>query len=238
MRTSIRLFSAAVLLTAVGCGDDEKSASTSPPAGGYSGPAYGQGGAYGGYGGGGDGQIQFNDNAPSNDAAAKTAQEAVPLGEIAFTDLNGQLKQLKELAGQKNVVVVLVRGLQAAGAPLCPYCATQTSRLITNYQEFKDRDAEVVVVYPLATGRDKSELTSFLTNAKQQLQQPGAETPFPVWLDVDLAAVTQLGLQAQLAKPSTYILDKQGRVRYAYVGSHMADRPSIKALLAQLDVLK
>lgn len=236
MRARLLLLIALLFLFPAGCGDDDKSSDSSQPApGGYGGGGYG-GSGYG-PGAGGGGQYQFNDNATNNEAAAQTAQQTVPLAEVAFSDLNGQPKHLKDLQG-KNLVVVLVRGQQVAGGALCPYCATQTSRLITNYQEFKNREAEVVVVYPLAAGREKQELTVFLDNAKKLVNQPGAETPFPVWLDLDLAAVNQLGLQADLAKPTTYILDKQGRVRFAYVGAHMADRPSIKAMLAQLDALK
>ena len=52
---------------------------------------------------------------------------------------------------------------------------------------------------------------------------------------IDLTAVDALGIRADLSKPATYILDKQGEVRFAYVGRDLADRPSVKALLDQLD---
>jgi peroxiredoxin len=218
-------------LALAACGDDstQKSAGNGspPPAGGP--PGYGGSGSP--YGGGqpGGAQIEFNDNAATN------ASTDVPLSEMKFTDVDGNAKQLKDL-GEKNLVVVVVRGMQVQGV-VCPYCATQTSRLIKSYQEFKDREAEVVVIYPLAAGRNKQELDTFLTRSKQAINEPGAETPFPVWLDVDLHAVDVLGLRADLAKPTTYILDKQGRIRFAHVGS-MTDRPSIKVMLAQLDALK
>jgi peroxiredoxin len=64
-----------------------------------------------------------------------------------------------------------------------------------------------------------------------------AEPAFPVVLDRNLAAVDRLGIRGAKAKPSTYILDRQGRVVYAYVGSGQADRPSVKAVLDQLDKL-
>ena len=46
------------------------------------------------------------------------------------------------------------------------------------------------------------------------------------WLAVEL-----LGIRKDLSKPATYILDGEGRVRFAYVGNSLADRPSVKALL-------
>ena len=54
---------------------------------------------------------------------------------------------------------------------------------------------------------------------------------------VELKAVDHLGIRKDLSKPATYILDKQGQTRFAYVGDSLADRPSVKALLEQLDAL-
>ena len=53
-------------------------------------------------------------------------------------------------------------------------------------------------------------------------------------LDVELRAVDQLGIRADLSKPATYIVDKQGQVRFAYVGATIADRPSVQSMLEQL----
>ena len=63
------------------------------------------------------------------------------------------------------------------------------------------------------------------------------KVPFALLLDQDLKAVELLGIRGDLAKPSTYILDKQGNAVFAFVGESTADRPSVKALLAQLDKL-
>lgn len=56
----------------------------------------------------------------------------------------------------------------------------------------------------------------------------------PVALDVSLIAVRQLGIEDNLAKPTSLIIDKAGVVRYAYVGKTIADRPSVKDLLNEL----
>ena len=61
--------------------------------------------------------------------------------------------------------------------------------------------------------------------------------PFPIVLDVELSAVKELGIRDNLSKPATFILDKYGQVRFAYVGTGIADRPSVKAILNQLDAL-
>ena len=54
-------------------------------------------------------------------------------------------------------------------------------------------------------------------------------------LDKECQACERLGIRDDLAKPSTYILDKRGNLVYAYVGETSTDRPSVKAILKQLD---
>src|SRR5207249_7231627 len=105
----------------------------------------------------------------------------------------------------------------------------QTSRLISQYDEFSKRNAEVLLVFP----GPKDYLGRFIKNAETESDHQ--RTPFPVLLDENFAAVDKLGIRGQLAKPSTYIIDKAGQVRFAYVGATLSDRPSVKALLKQLD---
>ena len=67
---------------------------------------------------------------------------------------------------------------------------------------------------------------------------PNEDIPYPILLDINLTGVDQLGIRAELAKPSTYIIDREGRVRFAYVGESIADRPTVDSVLRQLDQLK
>jgi len=57
-------------------------------------------------------------------------------------------------------------------------------------------------------------------------------------LDLDLDAVDKLGIPAQLAKPSRFVVNKQGDVILSYVGSNPGDPLSIKAMLNLLDYLQ
>jgi peroxiredoxin len=150
---------------------------------------------------------------------------------LSFVDTQGRTYSLEQFRGQKNVVLVFLRGFSGA---ICPYCTAQTSRLISNYGQFAERDAEVLAVYP----GDSAHLGEFLEAARNQSQPPAADMPFPVLLDADFQAVDRLAIRGNLAKPSTFIVDRQGQVRFAYVGAHLSDRPSVKALLAQLDAIE
>lgn len=174
-------------------------------------------------------QIQFKDKVQSQDVGEES------ICDFVFTDINGNEASLKEYLGKKSVVLVVTRGF--AGS-VCLYCATQTSRLLSNYSQFAKRDAEVVVVFPIETPDDSKRHRDFVVSVKNKLDTPIEKVPFPILLDVQLKAVDQLGIRKDLSKPATYILDKQGQTRFAYVGESLADRPSVKALLEQLDMLK
>lgn len=150
------------------------------------------------------------------------------LGEVEFVDTDGNTVKLDQFKGDKNILLVFTRGFSGQ---LCPYCTTQTSRLIASYDKFVALDTEILLVYP----GQKEQLGDFKKASMTESEED--EFPFPVLLDEDLTAVNRLEIAAQLAQPSTFIIDKEGSVRLAYVGSNPADRPSVKALLAQLEAL-
>lgn len=173
-----------------------------------------------------------------DDAASNTPVDGCDVGSLQFVDIDGQPTDLKRFLGKKNVVVVVTRG-NTSGADggtsygnICLYCATQTSRLVANYPSFRERDAEVVVVFPLKELADRGSLGDL----REALRREGTEgdPPFPLVLDVAMQAVDQLGIRADLSKPATYIVDKQGQVKFAYVGANIADRPSVQSMLDQL----
>ena len=172
--------------------------------------------------------IQFKDDVTANDSLDKD------LTALTFTNKEGQQVALKDFLGQKHVILVITRGY--AGS-ICPYCATQTSRLIANYSKLQAQNAEVLVVYPLEKPADTPRLDDFVARAVSSLPAAEHKVPFPLLLDVELKAVDELGIRRDLSKPATYIFDKEGQLRFAYVGTSLADRPSIKALLDQLGQL-
>lgn len=177
-------------------------------------------------------QIQFKDDVTAN----ATGDDNV-LQELKFVGKDGQETRLRDLYAKQNVVLVMTRGYNGA---ICPYCSTQTARLIANYQKIKDRNAEVVVVYPLEKSDDIPRLDDFVKKVFE-MDPKAAELksiPFPILLDVDLVAVDGLGIRRDLSKPATYIIDSSGKLRFAYVGESLSDRPSVAAILKQLDAIK
>ncbi len=175
-----------------------------------------------------DDSIRFVDDLTTN----TTVEDDI--SGLVFTDKQGQQIALRDYLGKKPLVLVITRGYSGS---ICPYCATQTSRLIANYEKFRERNAEVIVVYPLEKPADQPNLDLFVAKAVSSLPAGEQQVPFPLLLDIELKAVDKLGIRRSLSKPATYIFDKEGKVQFAYVGNSLSDRPSVKAMLDQLDRL-
>jgi peroxiredoxin len=177
----------------------------------------------------GPADIHFKDDVTTN------AVPADGLLDLSFVDQAGKSVKPRDLVGKKNLVLVFTRGYNGS---ICPYCSSYTSGLITNYPAISQRGSEVLVVYPIAKPDQKQRLDEFLKATFVRSGDGVTKTPFPVVLDIGLAAVNALGIRKDLSKPATYIFDKGGHVRFAYVGSSLNDRPSIKVILRQLDALQ
>ena len=170
---------------------------------------------------------QFKDEAPTN----------VPLDRefpSVFVDKDGKTIDLKEFRGKKSVVLVVLRGVpQGFGGAFCLGCLGQVSGILAKKDEIAKRGAEVVILFP---GPSET-VDQFIGQARAETEgQP--ELPYPLVLDRDFAITNRLDIRGDLAKPSTYILDLKGDLVYAYVGSSLTDRPSINAILSQLDKLQ
>jgi len=216
-RTGLRLagFSFLAVIVLAGCGKDVEE--FKPVKYDYSGPidltAFAK---------------QFLDDPP----AAKTRTVASDKMPLTFIDLDGKKVDLSAFKGKSNVVLVMTKGMPLnQGGNFCPGCLAQMNAMVTNAAEFKKRNTEVLVVFP----GPSEKANDFLITAKAR--EADKPSPIPLLLDKDMAAVTLLGINGDRAKPSTYILDRKGNVVYAYVGEHTTDRPSVKALLGQLDKL-
>lgn len=150
-----------------------------------------------------------------------------PLPQTVFADGNGGRFDLMSLSG-RPVVFVILRGYDGQ---VCIYCRQQTKALAKLEAEFAKRGADVVLLYPGLESR----LDVFMNACKENEQ--GAGPPYRLLADVELRLVKPLGLVAELAVPTTLVLDRRGIVRWAYVGTHDDDRPGCAEVLKALDEL-
>jgi peroxiredoxin len=149
---------------------------------------------------------------------------------LRFTDESGKEVKLADIMTRKYLVLVITRGWYNG---VCFYCASQTSRWARRFDELEPYDAQLVVIFPTESEQDASKLDELTARIKGG-EIPNEEIPYPILLDINLSGVDQLGIRAELAKPSTYIIDRDGRVRFAYVGESIADRPTVDSILKQL----
>jgi peroxiredoxin Q/BCP len=155
---------------------------------------------------------------------------------MEFVDAEGRRVDLAQHIGKQKLVLVVLRGTPMRDSPgspkgkVCPSCVAQAGSLMANRERFQQHGAVVLVVFPGPADR----LGELLQSARKNT--PGEpEWNFRVLLDRDCEACDRLGIRDDLAKPATYIFDTRGRVVYAYVGVTSTDRPSVRAMLEQLE---
>ena len=98
-----------------------------------------------------------------------------------------------------------------------------------DYDAIRGLDAEV-----LAVSNDQ------LSGAERAIDR--LDLGFPVLFDPDARVIGQYGVYDTLndgyATPSIFVIDKNGDVRWKYVGRHYNDRPTNAQIIAQLEALQ
>jgi peroxiredoxin len=151
----------------------------------------------------------------------------------AFVGRDGQPVPLASFRG-KPLVLVFMRGFPGF---ICPYCTTYTAQIAARYDEIKATGAEVVVVYPTKE-EDASKIEEFVAAADEILAEEGEDAiPFPVVLDPGTKIVKKYRLEGDLSRPSTFVLDPKGTIRYAYVGKNSGDRPAVDRIVQEVEAL-
>ena len=94
--------------------------------------------------------------------------------------------------------------------------------------EFERRDAQLLAIAP-----------DTLENARDFFQRH--EIPFPCLPDPDRAVYRQYDVKSAMVslgqRPGLFIVDREGVVRYAYLGWQQWEIPSVEETLRELDAL-
>jgi peroxiredoxin len=165
--------------------------------------------------------------------------------DLPLTDAAGETVSLRERVGNKHLVIVFTRGSLASVSSrnkgptpenfprVCAYCSSQVSGISGRLADFTAAEAEVFIVFPVAKPDETKDAAELL-----QAAAISAPAPFPVLYDLNLKAVDKLSLRAHLARPASFIVDKNGELRFAYVAAQgNADRPSAAELLRHLALI-
>jgi antitoxin component YwqK of YwqJK toxin-antitoxin module/peroxiredoxin len=163
---------------------------------------------------------------PSTGTGRRKNLENKPMPFDIMKGVDGNDVNLKDYHGKQRVMIVVLRGFLGK---VCMYCVAQTKALAKARAKLEAANVEVLVIYPGAREREES--------FRQLYEEEFGEGPPPyrVFYDQDLELVTKLGIEGDLASPTTIIIDKTGTVQYAYVGEHRADRPATNTLIKLIE---
>jgi len=151
-----------------------------------------------------------------------------PLPFDVMKGVDGEDVDLRQYRGKQRVMIVVLRGFLGE---VCCYCIAQTKALAKAREKLEKANVEVLVIYPGARENEESFRELY------ELEFGEGPPPYRVFYDPDLELVTKLGIEGDLASPTTLIIDKQGIVQYAYVGEHRADRPATNELIKKIEGL-
>ncbi|MCB9887645.1 MAG: redoxin family protein [Planctomycetes bacterium] len=154
-----------------------------------------------------------------------------PLPKSTFPTGDGGTLDLQTLRG-KRVLFVMLRGFTSQ---VCVYCFAQTAELAPLAARWRELDCEVVVMFP----GSKSRMQAFAAACASEFGDNAP--PYHLVYDPDLALATALGLQGNLARPASIVLDRDGIVRRAYVAENVenvADRPAASELLRWVEATR
>ena len=98
--------------------------------------------------------------------------------------------------------------------------------MLRDYEAFKKRDAEILLVSPSELEKTKE----FLAAAKLPVS-------FPVLIDAEREVVKLYHVMGERAIPSLFVIDKKGILRFKYIGQNSSDRPPTRHILEMLQVI-
>jgi peroxiredoxin len=142
-----------------------------------------------------------------------------PAPDFVARDLEGNEVRLNNLIRGRKAVLLFYRG------GWCPFCNEQLASIARDYEKFQELDAVVVAVSGEEVEKGKGLLK------KLQL-------PFVLLSDTSFDSIERYGVLdakvsetlksrgiARLPKPSAFVIDAKGTVRYMHVGNSAPDRP-------------
>ena len=162
-------------------------------------------------------------------------QTAVQIGlhapDFKAYDLDDNELSLSSLISGKKALLIFYRG------GWCPFCNEQLANIARDIERFKRSNAIIVAVSSEEVEKGKDLLKKL-------------NLPFKLLSDAKLEGIDAYGVRnndisdtlkargiTSMAKPSAFIIDEKGIIRYKHVGVDKKDRPKNEELLSVLESL-
>jgi len=137
----------------------------------------------------------------------------LPAPDFSLPDMDGASHALSDYRGK----VVMLN----FWATWCPPCRREMPSMERLYDKFKARGLEVVAVNQFEDPDLVFEFTGRLSLAPT----------FPILFDRESRVAEQYGVKGL---PTTYLLDRDGNIRFQAIGGREFDHPEVEALIEQL----
>jgi peroxiredoxin len=156
-------------------------------------------------------------------------------------DQNGNKVVLKNLLQKGDVVVVFYRG------QWCPYCNKQLSKINDSLSFITAKGATVVTITPETADNikktiDKTKASYPIVEDKGMVIMKSYKVNFAVDAET-ITKYKKYGIDfdkangangANLPVPATYIIGKDGKIKYTFFNADYSKRPSVKEILDNL----
>jgi peroxiredoxin Q/BCP len=152
--------------------------------------------------------------------------------DFTLKTLDNKPIHLKQLTAESPTVLVVLRGWPGYQ---CPLCTRQVNDFVSHASELDAAGARVLMVYP----GPAAELNA---HAQEFLQNKNWPKSFLFVVDPDYTFTKTYGLRwdakSETAYPSTFIVDKEKKVRFAHISKQHGDRVGALATLKALGQVK
>jgi len=162
-------------------------------------------------------------------ASAQTPAVGSQAPDFTLRTPSGRPVRMSHLLGNGPLVLIVLRGYPGYQ---CPFCQMQVHDFIVHAGDFAAKHAKVLLVYPGPPAHLDQHAKEFLATESQ--------LPANVVLvvDPDYAATNLYGLRwnapRETAYPSTFILDKKGKILFEKISHSHGDRLSAEDALEHL----
>jgi peroxiredoxin len=148
--------------------------------------------------------------------------------DFELENLAGKSVKLSESTKNGPVVLVVLRGYPGYQ---CPLCTQQVAQFVTRAQEFRDKRATVLLVYP-------GPATGLKLHADEFVNGKSLPENFQLLLDPDFKFTKSYHLRWDVARetayPATFVIDMDRKVRLAKVSKSHGDRAQVADVLKAL----
>ena len=132
---------------------------------------------------------------------------------FTLPDMDGEMQSLQDFRGR----VVMLN----FWATWCPPCRREMPSMQRLYEKYRERGLTVVAVNQFEDPDLVFEFTGRLS----------LEPTFPILFDRESRVSEQYGVKGL---PTTYLLDKAGRIQFRAIGGREFDHPEVEALIESL----